>query len=328
MPTSLKTLESFSTALLTLDELPPTASPARLMSDGMAALRALVPFDAAWWGECSGGMDGLAPRNWLSGRLNLGADFAREWNRIGAVDRFAAASMQQLDAAVWSSGYADPEPAVEAFATRHDLFHALAITRALPGSGLMHFIALYRGQQAPAFEAAQRRLFELFSAHLMQRWSRRVTALLGQARAGADAHALVDAAGEFVYLDARLGLWLRERFPAWQGTQLPAELTTGLGAGATSLRVGRRRLSLQRCGELWLLGLAPQRRAPVLPPRELGVALLYAHGHTHKQIARELGLSPSTVRTYLRDAYQRLGVSTKAALARRLEGQALPAIKP
>ncbi|MBN8488382.1 MAG: LuxR family transcriptional regulator, partial [Burkholderiales bacterium] len=146
MPASLKTLESFSTALLTLDQLPASASPARLMAEGMAALRQLVPFDAAWWGECSGGIDGLAPRNWLSGRMNLGADFAREWNRIGAVDRFAQASMQQLDASVLSVGFADPEPAVEAFARRHDLFHALAITRALPGSGLMHFISLYRGQ--------------------------------------------------------------------------------------------------------------------------------------------------------------------------------------
>lgn len=324
MPASLKTLESFSTALLTLDQLPASASPARLMAEGMAALRQLVPFDAAWWGECSGGIDGLAPRNWLSGRMNLGADFAREWNRIGAVDRFAQASMQQLDASVLSVGFADPEPAVEAFARRHDLFHALAITRALPGSGLMHFIALYRGQRSAGFDTAQRRIFELFSAHLMQRWSRRVTALLGQARAGGDAHALVDAAGDIVYLDARLALWLRERFPAWQGSQLPVELLPGLTPGATALSVGRRRLSLQRCGELWLLGLAPQRRAPLLPPRELGVALLYAHGHTHKQIARELGLSPSTVRTYLRDAYQRLGVGTKAALARRLEGQPLP----
>lgn len=60
--------------------LPPSVSPSRLMRHGLAALGTLVSCDAAWWGESSGGIDGLAPRNWLSGRVNLGADFAREWN--------------------------------------------------------------------------------------------------------------------------------------------------------------------------------------------------------------------------------------------------------
>jgi hypothetical protein len=109
-------LEAFSARLLALDRLPADLSPSRLMSEGLAGLRSLVPFDAAWWGESSGGMDGLAPRNWLSGRVNLSADFARDWNRIGAADRFANESMRRLDTVVCETGYADPEPAVEAFA--------------------------------------------------------------------------------------------------------------------------------------------------------------------------------------------------------------------
>ncbi len=89
-----QTLEAFSARLLSLDRLPADVSPSRLMNEGLAGLRSLVRFDAAWWGETSGGMDGLAPRNWLSGRIRLSADFAREWNRISALDRFAKASMQ------------------------------------------------------------------------------------------------------------------------------------------------------------------------------------------------------------------------------------------
>ncbi len=324
MRPDLRTLEDFSHALLALDRLPASVSPARLMHEGMASLRALAPFDAAWWGECSGGIDGLAPRNWLSGRLNLGPDFAREWNRIGAQDRFAQSSMQALDRVQCFMGYEDPVPAVEAFATRHDLYHAMAVSRALPGSGLLHFIALYRHRHSPPFDERAQALFEHFSAHLMQRWSGRITALLGQARGGAEAHALVDLSGDFVYLDMRLALWLRGCCPGWQGTHLPVELAGLLVPGVQDIALGRRRLAVQRCGDLTLLSLAPQRRTPVLPPRELSVALLYAHGHTHKEIARETGLSPSTVRTYLRDAYQRLGVRHKAGLARALDGQRAP----
>ena len=316
-----QTLETFSERLLALDRLPADVTPSRLMSEGLAGLRSLVPFDAAWWGECSGGMDGLAPRNWLSGRINLSADFAREWNRIGASDRFAGESMQRLDTVVCEVGYADPEPAVEAFSRRHDLYHVMAITRALTGSGLLQFVSLYRHRASPSFEPAHRVLFEQFSAHLMQRWSARVAALVGSGGTPGEAHGLVDASGDFVYVGARLALVLREALPEWDGTRLPAALAVAVREVPVSLKLGARRLATQRCGELVLLSLAPQRRAALLPPRELSVALLFADGHSHKVIARETGLAPATVRTYLREAYLRLGVSDKVALGRVLAGQ-------
>ncbi|WP_127996816.1 helix-turn-helix transcriptional regulator [Piscinibacter defluvii] len=316
-------LEAFSARLLALDRVAESASPARLMRDGLEGLRALVPFEAAWWGECSGGMDGLAPRNWLSGRINLSPDFAREWNRIGHQDRFALESLRRLDTVVRSASYDDPVPAVEAFARRHDLFHALAVTRALPGSGLQQFISIYRGQDSAPFVPAEGVLFEQFSAHLMQRWSTRVALAIGgagAARAG-DGHGLLDAAGEFVYLGARLALLLQEHYPHWDGAQPPADLVEALRRAAGSLKLGARRVAVDPSGELLLLSLAPRRQAPLLPPRELSVALLYADGRSHKQIARETGLSPATVRTYLRDAYQRLGVADKVALGRALAGR-------
>lgn len=321
-----QTLEAFSARLLELDRLPADVSPPRLMGEGLAGLRLLVPFDAAWWGESSGGMDGLAPRNWLSGRINLSADFAREWNRIGAADRFAQASMQRLDSVVCDVGHADPDPAVEAFVRRHDLYHAMAITRALPGSGLLQFLSLYRHRHSPPFEPAQRVLFEQFSAHLMQRWRTRIAALIDDrattGRTPGELHGLVDAAGDFVYIGARLALALREHHPSWDGTRLPPALAAAVREAPATLKLGARRLVTQRCGELMLLSLAPRNRPAPLPPRELSVALLYAHGRTHKQIARETGLAPATVRTYLRDAYLRLGVSDKVALGRALTGPA------
>ena len=316
-----QTLETFSARLLALDRLAADVTPSRLMSEGLAGLRSLVPFDAAWWGECSGGMDGLAPRNWLSGRINLSAEFAREWNCIGASDRFAGESMQRLDTVVCEVGHADPDPAVEAFSRRHDLYHVMAITRALTGSGLLQFLSLYRHRASPLFEPAHRVLFEQFSAHLMQRWSARVAALVGNGGTPGEAHGLVDGSGDFVYVGARLALVLREVLPQWDGTRLPAALAVAVREAPVSLKLGARRLATQRCGELVLLSLAPQRRAALLPPRELSVALLFADGHSHKVIARETGLAPATVRTYLREAYLRLGVSDKVALGRVLAGE-------
>jgi putative nucleotidyltransferase with HDIG domain len=49
-----------------------------------------------------------------------------------------------------------------------------------------------------------------------------------------------------------------------------------------------------------------------LTTRQTAVLRLLAHGKRYKQIAAELGLSPSTIRSHLHSAYRRLGVSDRA----------------
>ena len=85
------------------------------------------------------------------------------------------------------------------------------------------------------------------------------------------------------------------------------------------------RLRFEACGPLVLISLVvrqpgsaqPPSQSP-LAPRELGAATLYAHGHSYKDIALALGLSPATVRTYLRSAYGLLGVRNKVELVSAL----------
>ena len=57
--------------------------------------------------------------------------------------------------------------------------------------------------------------------------------------------------------------------------------------------------------------------AEELGPRSLA-AMLYAQGQSHKDIAATLGLTPATVRTYLRTAYAALGVRNKLELVAAL----------
>lgn len=60
------------------------------------------------------------------------------------------------------------------------------------------------------------------------------------------------------------------------------------------------------------------RPLPSLTPREWQVCQLAAQGKANKEIAVELGLSVNTVQNYLKSAYKKLGVSSRAALANRL----------
>jgi DNA-binding CsgD family transcriptional regulator len=58
-----------------------------------------------------------------------------------------------------------------------------------------------------------------------------------------------------------------------------------------------------------------------LSPREREVAAAVARGLTDKEIARELGLSPASVRTYLNRLFEKTGAQRRAGLARWLEAQ-------
>jgi DNA-binding CsgD family transcriptional regulator len=316
----LGTLQAFSAALLALADVARSAPPERMINDALLALRPLVPFRSAWWGECSNTDAQDMPRNWLHGRINLSASFAQEWNRIADGDAFAIESMRNLGTVKRFSGHDDPNPDVAAFSRRHALDHAMAITVELPGSGLLFFAALYRGDASPAFDDGDSALFAEFFAHLLHHWRMRVRELLLGARPRAsDAFALADAHGNLLYLGARLGGLLHEHHPAWDGSALPAELASMVARAPAVVALGAHRLTLQPCGELVTLALERGGRAARLPPRERSVAMLYAQGRSYKEIARLLGLSPATVRTYLRSVYVQLGVRNKIELSGALD---------
>lgn len=79
-----------------------------------------------------------------------------------------------------------------------------------------------------------------------------------------------------------------------------------------------RRLRLEPCGSLVAITIPSRRHDSPLAPRELGAAMLYAQGRSSKDIAATLGLTPATVRTYLRNAYALLGVRNKVELVAAL----------
>jgi two-component system nitrate/nitrite response regulator NarL len=57
----------------------------------------------------------------------------------------------------------------------------------------------------------------------------------------------------------------------------------------------------------------PEQTRPLLSPRELEVLTLTAGGQSAPAIGRLLHLSPETVKTHLKNVYEKLGVSDRAA---------------
>ena len=163
-------------------------------------------------------------------------------------------------------------PEVAAFTLRHGLYHCMALTAELPHSGLMFFVSIYRPPTRPEFSDGETVLFGEFVLRLLQQWHHRLQRLQSDTPGRPwDSFALARPSGELLFAGLRISRALGEASPGWNGTHLPP--------------------------------------AVALAPRELSAAMLYAQGRSHKDIAATLGLTPATVRTYLRTAYAALGVS-------------------
>lgn len=69
------------------------------------------------------------------------------------------------------------------------------------------------------------------------------------------------------------------------------------------------------------LSLRPLVKTDLLSPREREVAKALAAGKTHKLVARQLGVAPSTVRNQTQSIYRKMGVDSRAGLARLMMEQ-------
>ena len=154
----------------------------------------------------------------------------------------------------------------------------------------------------------------------------RARAILAQARG--DHRESVRAAHEAVEHFHRAAIPIGEGF----ARLVLADTAAGLGdVAASRSALGGARDLFTACGAPWLAQLvgreqrrlgARLRRGPAagerLSDREREIAGLVAQGLTNRQVAERLSLSPRTVETHLARVFQRLGVTTRTALVRRI----------
>ncbi len=131
------------------------------------------------------------------------------------------------------------------------------------------------------------------------------------------ASALATLRGTIAAADPHFHALLEREWPSCSCKNLPQALIDcaekGLAYRGRHIEVTLRRL------DAYLVCVARTvDQLSLLTPGEFAVARRFAAGLSNKEIARELGVSPHTVRSQLSAAYSKLEVHDKAALAQRL----------
>ncbi len=209
-------------------------------------------------------------------------------------------------------------PEMDAFSRRYDLRHLLLFGDRPDQHSPGRWLVLYRGE-ARGFQredvehlhAAWHHLSRAISLHRRALLNRQDSALAKRAAA------LVNMQGGIESADAPFLALLQREWRDFCGHQLPDAPLARLQL-CQAYRGQKIELRAELQEGLWRCEAHELSAVSLLTPAEQAVARRFAAGLSHKQIARELGVAPNTVRSQISRTYAKLQVHDKAALAQRL----------
>ena len=182
-------------------------------------------------------------------------------------------------------------------------------------SGLFALITFYRTDAGQAFSPAERRRVGRLVPHLAGAGSSsyfRRLARLNRVR-HADSHvAVCDRFG--VLHEAQPGFvdLLARHYPDWEGPALPFKVEDGnVNPDILPKPLTAR---IRPAGDLFVIEVWSRTLFDDLSSREQQVAQGLLSGQSYKDVARRIGVSPSTVSTYVKRIYAKVGGSGRTAL--------------
>jgi len=282
----------------------------------LTRLQSVIAFDKAWWGRAAL-VEGL-PEEHSSYVFRLPASYVDDWRSIREQDITVPLTHVSPGSSVVIDSQGECTPAgLRWLGRKHDFGEFLCIIHIDPLTQLRVHLTLYRKIAAAPFGADDQLLLDHLMPHLVAaEGANQIRALVALRETlsgpGTLALAVCDREGVLHYAERGFVDHMLLEWPEWQGPCLPQ------GVSLTTYQGQKLTLTSSPVGDFHLLIARPCSALSALSARETDVAERFGGGKTYKEIARELGLAPNTVRHHIRSIYEKLGVSGKAGIAQLL----------
>ena len=285
-------------------------------------LQSVLPFDGALWG--TGTLETLSFHTITLLDLPPGLPPALEATRtrnplLPAILRNPGTAIT-MDAQWPDDTFYESDLYFDVFAP-HGIEHILSTGQVDARGGVYTLLTLYRKNRAERFTPNEQALQERLAYHLVNAASHLVFTHINRGQPDlppGGAACVCDDQGIFHEIqDGFLDL-LDAHFPDREPRQLPFKLPPKHGTNKT---VGPLCVVSEPLGELTIVRAWPAGPLDALTLRERSIVNGVAHGLTFKEIARQVGLAPSTVSNHLYRVYDKLGVHSRSALAKLVHDQ-------
>lgn len=314
----LRDLDAVGGLLLAIHKLPHQGEFAGFQERALTLLARAVPFDCAWWGLVSG----LNLHTEI--KFRLPATYHEDWEKIKGEDPIAKqATEHPFSTVLFNEQELSHYMTLQAMLAKHNIRHVLCTHTPESSLGLHAFLAIYRA--GTPFTEAERRLKQMVMPHMMHAlhlsWRKHLESALLDASTEEQlvANAICDRSGLILSADEFFARFMIIEWQRWRGPMLPEDLLAHL-RGSRHFQGRKIRAIFRDVSGLFLVRVSERRPVSELSPRELAVAEHYAFGKTYKAIAQEIGITPNTVRHYIRTIFGKLQVKNKAELSRIIYG--------
>lgn len=289
----------------------------RFRESTLRDLGRLIPFDGALWGTG----EATADRFHSLTLIGLDKAFSRALERTRDVNPMFEALVQNPQTSV---DLADliPDERFYACDIYREVCEPFHVQRALgtcycdPRSGLYSIVALLRSDRERRFSAREREQQQHIVFHLMNAMSLAYSAHLRQvsARGGDRSAAICDSRGICYDAQPSFRNLVGARFPDFDGIRLPFAVPDPAVRG--SVREQGLRILAEPVGDLYSLQAWQEGPMDRLTDRERQIVSSVCSGLSYKEVARPLGIAPSTVSNHLYRVFDKLGVASRTELAK------------
>ena len=274
-------------------------------------LQKFLPFDFGVWG---GG--------WADGRLvtdltvlNQNEAVLGDWQAVAHADAFCDLTLENLGCTARFDDVPDYRSslAYNEHWRQFDAAHMMATIVAEKTDGYVSFVGVCADKRPQAFTESERRFKQGLMPHLSQALRMNRDLWAGRISLGREGIAVINREGHIL----SVGGAFREIFRNEWGkpdTRIPAMVMQALVQG-DQWHGETLNARLSPFGNDYFIHLSIVTALSRLSRRERAVAELFASGLTNKEVARQLGTSPFTVRNQIARIYEKLEIASKAELA-------------